>query len=167
MKSIHCVSVVTLFAVLLAAVKISAGDPSAINAKSPAGNTATECLKAGKTDTLVVTARLTEIPGTFVGNDLYDYVYVMKYRIISVERGVYEGRDILVGHYNPLISRRLVRDRMDPFVDGTVERFTVGARHRLVLIEPMEQVWEREVEDEFMDSDLVRFFALRADVLPQ
>lgn len=167
MKSICCVSVVTLFTVLLAAGKIAAGDSSSISAKSSAGNKAPECSKVGITDTLVVTARLTEIPGTFVDNDLYDYVYVMKYRILSVERGVYEGRDILVGHYNPLISRRLVRDRMDPFVDGNVERFTVGARHRLVLIGPIERVWEREVEDEFMDSDLVRFFALRADALPQ
>ncbi|MBD3242540.1 MAG: hypothetical protein GF331_18265, partial [Chitinivibrionales bacterium] len=31
-------------------------------------------------DTLKVVARLIEIPGTFPPNDLYNYVYIMKYR---------------------------------------------------------------------------------------
>ena len=58
------------------------------------------------------------------------------------------------------------RERSDAYtVGGTVERFTVGAKHRLVLIEPIERVWNGEVEDEYFDTDLTKFYALKADVV--
>ena len=37
-----------------------------------------------------VTAQLTEIPGPFPSNDLYNYVYVFKYRVILIHRGKIE-----------------------------------------------------------------------------
>ncbi len=116
-------------------------------------------------DTLVVTARLTEIPGKFVSNELYDYVYVMKYRVIAVHKGSCEAREILVGHYNPLIPRGKVKDKMDRFVDGTVESFTVGKKQRLTLVTPIEKVWSDQTEDEYLDSDLMKYYALRADTV--
>ena len=120
-----------------------------------------------ETDTLVLIARLVDIPGKFAPNDLYNYVYVMKYRIVKIEQGEYPHREILVGHYNPLIPRARIKDRMDQFVEGDVVRFEEGARHRLVLISPMEKVWNDAVEDEFFDSELDRYFALRADIVKQ
>ena len=129
-----------------------------------AGNTTTATVPA-ETDTLVITARLTEILGKFVDNDAYDYVYIMKYRVMEVEEGRYDRKEILVGHYNPLIARTLVKDRMDPYVDGTVERFSVGAKHRLKLVYPIEVVWDGPIEDEYYDTDLLKYYALSADVL--
>lgn len=116
-------------------------------------------------DTLVVIARLVEIKGKFVENDLYDYVYVMKYNVITVERGSYTKKEILVGHYNPLIPRNKIKDKMDKYVDGTVERFTIGDKHRLTLIEPIEKIWDGAIEDEYFDTDLKKYFALRADIV--
>ena len=116
-------------------------------------------------DTLVVTCRLVEIPGKFVSNDVYDYVYIMKYRVLSVEKGEYNGKELLVGHYNPLIARKLVHDKMDPFVDGTVEKFMVGAKHRLTLVAPIESVWDGAIEDEYIDTDLRKYYAVKADIL--
>jgi hypothetical protein len=130
------------------------------------GNAAVENgTQRSEPDTLVIKGRLTEILGKFVDNDAYNYVYIMKYRVINVEKGRYKPREILVGHYNPLIARKLVKDRMDPFVDGTVERFSVGAKHRLRLVYPIESVWDGAIEDEYYDTDLKKYYALSADVL--
>lgn len=114
-------------------------------------------------DSLVIIARLTEIPGTFAPNDLYNYVYIMKYRVLSVERGVYTGKEILVGHYNPLIARNSIKDKMDSFVGGTLKEFTVGAKQHLVLTEPVEKIWNGALEDEYFDRTEKRYFALIAD----
>ncbi|MDO5576246.1 MAG: hypothetical protein Q4F84_04140 [Fibrobacter sp.] len=113
-------------------------------------------------DTLVVDARIIEIPGTMPPNDLYNYVYVMKYRVIKVIRGEYSNQEILVGHYNPLIPRRLIKDKMKSVVSGTVEKFEKGAKHNLVLVE-IEKVWNDAVENEYFDSDLPVYFAITAD----
>lgn len=115
-------------------------------------------------DTLVVTARLVEIPGRFPPNDAYNYVYVMKYRIISVESGEYSEKDLYVGHYNPLIPRKRIKDDLDPFIDGTVESFTVGAKHRLTLVEPIDKFYDQK-EDEYYDTELPKFFAVTADII--
>ena len=42
-------------------------------------------------DTLVVIATVDEIPGDFPPNDLYNYVYIMKYKILKVEKGTYDN----------------------------------------------------------------------------
>jgi hypothetical protein len=115
-------------------------------------------------DTLVIIARLIEIPGKFPPNDLYNYLYVMKYRVVKVVKGVFTGEEILVAHYNPLIQRPRIKDRMRPFVAGNVAKFETGDKHRLVLITPLTRVIEDRVEDEYADSDLDKYYALKADV---
>lgn len=115
---------------------------------------------AQEADTLVVTARLVEIPGTFPPNDLYNYVYVMKYRVLEVEEGEYGDKEILVGHYNPLIPRKQINDKMDEYVEGDIEKFEEGAKHRLVLITPIESVWNEALEDEYFDQDVDKYYAL-------
>ena len=116
-------------------------------------------------DTLVVTCRLVEIPGKFVPNDVYDYVYIMKYRVLSVEKGTYSGKELYAGHYNPLIARKQIHDKMDSLVDGTVEKFVVGEKHRLTLITPIESVWDGAIEDEYFDTELPKYYVLNADLL--
>lgn len=115
-------------------------------------------------DTLVVTARVIEIPGTFPPNDLYNYVYVMKYRILKVHQGDYDGKEILVGQYNPLIARKDVKDKMDEYVDGDVAKFEEGAKHKLVLVKPIDLVWQEAVEDEYFDVDSDKYYALETNV---
>jgi hypothetical protein len=132
----------------------SIGAEEAKEEKAAAGN-----------DTLVIDARLVEIPGTFAPNDLYNYVYVMKYRVLSVKKGEYEGKEILVGHYNPLIPRQQVDDKMDEYVDGDVEKFEVGGKHTLTLIAPISTVWNDAIEDEYFDSDLTKYYALKAEII--
>ena len=120
----------------------------------------------GKTsqDTLIIVARLIEIPGKFPSNDAYDYIFLFKYRVMKVLRGVYKAQEILVGHYNPRIPRPQIKDRMAPFVAGNVSKFETGDKHRLVLITPLERVPEDRVEDNYPDVDLEKYYALRADV---
>jgi hypothetical protein len=115
-------------------------------------------------DTLTIIARIIEIPGKFAPNDLYNYVYIMKYRVLKVVKGVYKEKEILVGHYNPLIPRVKITDKMDKYVDGNVEKFEEGAKQRLVLILPIEKVWKDAMEDEYFDSEMDKYYAVRADV---
>ncbi len=122
-------------------------------------------VKAKKTgDTLVIIARITEIPGKFASNDLYNYVYLMKYRVIKVVKGTYKGENILVGHYNPLIPRTMIKDAMKKNVAGNVQKFEVGAKQKLWLVTPIEKVWKDAVDDEYSDSDQPKYFAVKADV---
>lgn len=115
-------------------------------------------------DTLIVTGRVLEIPGKFPPNDAYDYVYIMKYRVMVVEKGTYASKEILVGHYNPLIPRKLIKDKMDKLVDGTVERFTMGDKHRLALV-TIDKCWKGPVEDEYIDAEEEKYFAVKVDVV--
>ncbi len=115
-------------------------------------------------DTLVVVARITEIPGKFAPNDLYNYVYVMKYRVLTVVKGTYKEQDILVGQYNPLIPRAQIKDAMKKCVAGNADKFDVGAKHKLTLIKPIDKVWKDAVEDEYTDSNLDKYFAVRTDL---
>ena len=115
-------------------------------------------------DTLIVRARLVQIPGTFAPNDLYDYVYVMKYRILKVLKGTFKDKEIHVGHYNPLIPRQKIKDKMDVLVDGDVEKFEKGDVHKLILLTPIEDYWNDAVEDEYFDVDMEKkFYALKCD----
>jgi hypothetical protein len=116
-----------------------------------------------KNDTLVITARLVEIPGKFAPNDLYNYVYVMKYRILKVEKGTYTEKEILVGQYNPLIPRKNIKDKMASCVSGDADKFEVGVKHTMVLVTPLESLWKDATEDEYFDSPLKKYFALRTD----
>jgi hypothetical protein len=136
----------------------------ALFAAKPAAETKVPPAKI-KTDTLVVEARLIEIPGKFAPNDLYNYVYIVKYRVVKVLKGAYAGKEILVGHYNPLIARGQVKDKMAKLALGNVAKFEEGAVHKLTLIEPISLVWSDAIQDEYFDSDLVKYFALKADLV--
>lgn len=116
-------------------------------------------------DTLVVVARLVEVPGKFPPNDLYNYVFIMKYRVIKVLKGSYAPQDILIGHYNPLIQRGRIKGPMALFVKGDVGGFEVNAVHTLVCVKPIESIWKDAIEDDYPDSDLEKYFALKADVV--
>jgi len=132
------------------------------SAPVPAAAKSAPVAKTG--DTLVVVARITEIAGKFAPNDLYNYVYIMKYRILSLVKGAYKGQDILIGHYNPLIPRGQIKDNMKKFVSGNVEKFEVGAKQKITLIAPIDKVWKDAVDDEYSDSELEKYFALKTDV---
>ena len=136
-----------------------------LKTKSSLGGSAAVKVDKKVNDTLKVVARLTEIAGKFPPNDLYDYVYIMKYRIITVESGNIRGKEILVGHYNPCIPRKQITGKMDPFVNGTVTSFIQGDMHRLMLITPVEKVWQNAIEDEYYDDDATRWYALRCDIV--
>ena len=117
------------------------------------------------TDTLILEARLLEIPGSFPPNDIYDYVYIMKYRVAKVIKGNYAEKEILVGHYNPLIPRSQIKDKMGEIVKGNVRKFEEGEKHRLVLVAPISTVWKDAIQDEYFDSERSKYFALQADVM--
>jgi hypothetical protein len=157
-KNIAISVIVVLFSLSLAFGQ------SVAPAASPVSHATSKSTQKKDQDTLIVLARITEIPGAFPSNDLYNYVYIMKYRVIKVLRGTYKGQEILVGHYNPLIPRRQIKDRMRPLVGGDVVKFEKGARQRLVLVMPIEKVWKDAVEDNYPDSDLNKYYALKADV---
>jgi hypothetical protein len=139
-------------------------DKAAPAAAVPAAAAKTAPAAKGAGDTLVVIARITEIPGKFASNDLYNYVYIMKYRVLSVVKGTYKPQDILVGHYNPLIPRAQIKDIMKKNVAGNVEKFEVGGKQKLWLVVPIDKVWKDAVDDEYSDSELEKFFAVKADI---
>jgi hypothetical protein len=118
-------------------------------------------------DTLKIEARLIEIPGQFPPNDVFSYVYIMKYKVIRVLKGAYTKKEILVGHYNPRIPRTMIKDNMASIVQGNVKRFAINERHTLILIRPIDRVWREAVEDDYTDLDLESYFALQADTLAQ
>lgn len=137
--------------------------PTDAYSKNPGSGAHTaSCKSAGKVDTLIILGRVSEIPGAFPSNNLYNYVYIMKYRIVKIIKGSYTGKDILVGHYNPLIQRDNIKDAMDKYVSGTVKKFLKGDTHKLVLI-PINPQWQLSVIDEYFDSDLQKYYALKAD----
>jgi hypothetical protein len=115
---------------------------------------------------LVVEARLTEVLGTLPPNDLYNYVYIFKYKVIRVIEGKLEASEILVGHYNPLKARKDITDKMDAHVDGDVDKIQAGAKHILTLTTPISSVWNEAIEDEYFDEDSIRYFALVTNKAP-
>ena len=120
---------------------------------------------SNQNDTLIIDARLEQIPGTFQANDLYNYVFIMKYKVLSVKKGSYSAKEILVGHYNPLIPRSNIKDKMDRYVDGNLKKFEIGAIHSLVLIKPISSVWKDAINDDYFDSNLDKYFSLTADLI--
>jgi hypothetical protein len=111
---------------------------------------------------LVLTAKLIEISGAFPANELYNYAYVMKYRVLKVDQGTYADSVILVGHYNPRLAREEIKDEQDAKVGGNVKSFTVGDVHYLVLSQ-LEGFFTGAVEDDYFKDKRVRYWALWAD----
>lgn len=100
--------------------------------------------------TFEVTAELAEILGEFVDKPLYDYAFVMKYKVLKVHRGTVDADVIYVGHYNPLKPRDQVADARVPDVGGNVKQFRVGDVHRMALEVP--------IDDHYMGGIINRYF---------
>jgi len=107
-----------------------------------------------------VTAQLVEIPSEFPPNDLYDYVYILKYRVLRVHRGNVPTPEIFVGQYNPLKPRSSVQDDRSGKIGGHVERFRAGDVHRMALIAPLDQQWMGGIVDKYFDQKGIRYWAM-------
>jgi hypothetical protein len=111
-----------------------------------------------------VTARLADIQGQFPPNKLYDYVYVMKYDVLRVHRGIIEGKEIFVGHYNPLKSRLKAEDKFSGKVGGNVDRFQIGDVHRMALEAPLDQAMPMVgLIDKYIQTKGLRYWAIWVD----
>jgi len=99
-----------------------------------------------------VTAQLTEIRGEFPPNDLYDYVYVLKYQVLETHRGKIEGDSILVAQYNPLKPRAQAADARAEGIGGNVKRFRAGDVHRLALDVPFDDYYMGPVINKYHEE---------------
>jgi hypothetical protein len=108
-----------------------------------------------------VTAELLAIPGEFPPNDLYNYAYVLKYRVLTVHRGqVKQGEEILVAHYNPLKPRASAQDENSGKLGGNLEKFRAADIHRMALEAPLDQHWMGGVIDKYFDQKGIRYWAV-------
>ena len=107
-----------------------------------------------------VTAKLIEIPGPFPPNDLYNYGYVLKYKVLAVHRGKVDGDEILVAHYNPLKPRSTAQDEFSGKVGGHLDRFRAGDVHRMALEAPLDNFWMGGVVDKYFQQKGVRYWAV-------
>ena len=112
---------------------------------------------------LEVTAKLVSIGGPFRSNELYDYVYVMKYHVLKIHRGTVDGADIFVGHYNPLKRRAAAQDKFSGKVGGNVERFQEGDVHRLALEAPLNERYLGGIIDRHVTEKAMRYRAIWTD----
>lgn len=106
-----------------------------------------------------IEGKLAEIPGKMPPNDLYNYVYVLKYKVTKVIDGEFSGKEILVGVYNPLTARGQVTDKMAAKSKGDVRVFKAGDKHVLKLL-PLEGNYDGAVEDEYFDDESPRYLAV-------
>jgi hypothetical protein len=107
-----------------------------------------------------VTAQVVEIPGQFPPNDLYNYVYVLKYRVLRVHRGQIPEGEIFVGQYNPLKPRDRVQDDVSGKVGGHVDAFRAGDVHRMALASPLDQFWMGGIIDKYFNQSGSRYWAI-------
>ncbi len=111
--------------------------------------------------TAEVTAQLVEIPGAFPSNDLYNYAYVMKYKVLAVHRGnVPANAEIFVGHYNPLKPRSRAQDQESGKIGGRAEGFRAGDVHRMALEAPLDQQWMGGIIDKYYEQKGTRYWAI-------
>ncbi len=110
--------------------------------------------------TAEVTAQLIEIPDKFPPNDLYNYAYVLRYRVLTVHRGQVPEPEILVGQYNPLKSRATVQDDASGKVGGQLAFFRAGDVHRMALDAPLDQFWMGGIIDKYFDRKGTRYWAI-------
>ncbi len=110
-------------------------------------------------ENLTIQGKLTEIPGKMPPNDLYNYVYILKYKVTKVLEGKFAGKEILVGVYNPLTPRGASADKMAKLFQGDVRAFKAGDSHVLKLL-PLEGNYSGAVEDEYFDDESERYLAV-------
>ena len=123
----------------------------------PAAEVDTEVTTLG---TAEVTAQLVEIPGPFPANDLYDYAFVFKYRVLKVHRGDVPEGEIFVAQYNPLKPREQVQDDISGKVGGHVTSFQAGDIHRIALDSPLDRFWMGGIIDKYFDAGGTRYWAI-------
>jgi hypothetical protein len=102
--------------------------------------------------TIQVTARLLEIPeGAIFQRDLYDYATILRYEVVSVQRGpVEKGSTIYVGHYNPWKPRAEAADSRVKNIGGSLRQFRAGELHHMAL--------EASLDDHFMGGVVDKYF---------
>jgi hypothetical protein len=110
--------------------------------------------------TAEVTAEVVEIPQPFPPNDLYNYAYVLKYRVLKVHRGQVPAGQILVAQYNPLKPRERVQDDVSGKVGGHVSAFRAGDVHRMALESPLDQFWMGGIIDPYFNEKGTRYWAI-------
>ena len=118
--------------------------------------------RADTDETLVVTAKLVEIPSKFPPDDLYDYAYVMRYEVIG---GPLDKSSIFVAHYKPRQARSKIKDKMKDFVAGKLRSFTVGDVHKMKLAPDLKKIWKGPLVDDFAATDhkSIRYWCLEVD----
>jgi hypothetical protein len=109
---------------------------------------------------LEVTARLEAIGGEFPPNKLYDYAFVMKYRVLQVHRGTIADEQLFVGHYNPLKARAEAEDKFSGKLGGNVTTFQLGDVHRLALERPLDQQFMGGIIDKHLKEIGTRYWAM-------
>jgi hypothetical protein len=119
-------------------------------------------VQAGDQNQVEVTAKLVEIPGKFPPDDLYDYAYVMKYKVTG---GKLDGQTILVAHYKPRRARKKIKDQMNKHVGGKLKRFKQGDVHVMTLDPDLQKIWPGAVIDDFFAADRTstRYWCLKVD----
>ncbi len=106
-----------------------------------------------KRGTIEVTGQLVEIPGEFPPNNLYDYAYVLKYKVLQVHRGKLDSDTILVGHYNPLKPRAKAKDKRVEDVGGTLRAFKAGDTHRMALESSIDDFYMGGIINEYAEKE--------------
>jgi hypothetical protein len=101
--------------------------------------------------TAEVTAQLVEIPADAIfKRDLYNYATILKYRVISVQRGSVSSEFLYVGHYNPWKPRSEAADERVQEIGGNLRQFRAGQVHRMAL--------EAPIDDFFMGGIVNKYF---------
>jgi len=146
MKTIlHLSLIITLGATLISCKKQAIAQPSK---------------QVSTLGTVEVTAKLQEIRGDFPPNKLYDYAYVMKYKVLKTHRGSVAGDTIYVAHYNPLKPRATAADKFVKDIGGNVDRFRVGDLHRMALDAPLDQLYMGGIIDKHIQEKATRYWAI-------
>jgi hypothetical protein len=123
----------------------------------------------GKLGRLEVTARLMERPDKFPALGAYRYTYVLRYKVLAVNRQdplgkhpLKPGDEIFVGHYKPWLPRSEIKDAdwgENP-LGGKLTRFSTGEAHRMALDYELQNLAPAGVLDFCFPQDVNRFFAI-------
>ena len=135
-----------------------------VSASTVAGLGVTRAVRAADSQPAIpATAKLVEVPGKMPPDDPYDYAFVMKYQVTG--GGKLDKQTILVAHYKPRQPRTKIKDKMKPFVAGTVRSFNVGDVHKLELAADLKMIWKGPLVDEYAAADRksIRYWCLKAD----
>lgn len=104
-----------------------------------------------KLGSIEVTARLAEVPeGAIFRRELYDYATILKFEVLTTQRGEPHARTIYVGQYNPFQPRDQAADRHVPGIGGNARSLAAGRVYRMALESPL--------DDHFMGGIVNKYF---------